>query len=325
MSKKRGHAGTQRKRMHMIRFIHLIYFVETVDRGSFSAAARELYISQSALSQAVAGLEEELGCELIRRSKAGVRLTYFGHRVYEEARALIGGYRRFETDLRALLSERGDVRGTVRIRCTPGVEEYLSGIIVPELSAAYPGIELLIVPTPDMRNGVPEFLNGDCALGVGAALSEDWDAVRAQAEAAGLVCALFGSEEPRVLLSARNPLAERAALRREDLAALKLVCYSSNPAPRYLPLFSGTAARVPNKESAVRLVAGSDHAGVFTPSGIRRELMELRGKVRLLPLEFQDERIRSVVHYLIHAPEQQLRQEERYTLEVLRRYPYTAA
>ena len=98
----------------MIRFIQLVYFVETVDRGSFSAAARSLYVSQSALSQSVAGLEEELGAELIRRNKSGVRMTYIGHRVYEEARKLIDGYRGFESDVRALLAERGSVSGRVQ-------------------------------------------------------------------------------------------------------------------------------------------------------------------------------------------------------------------
>ena len=311
--------------MRVIRLIQLYYFVETVDRGSFSAAARGLFVSQSALSQSVAGLEEELGTELIRRSKNGVRLTYFGHRVYEEARKLIGDYRRFETDLRGLLSERGSVSGEVRIQCTPGVGDYLSGTVVAELNAAYPGVELSIITTPDMRKGVQGFLKSGCALGVGAGLKEAWDGVRAEAAKAGLVCEFFGSESPRVLLSARNALAEKGALGREDLAMLRLVCYSSNPSPRYLSLFRGAASRAPNKESAVRLVAGSDYAGVFTPSGIRRELGELRSRVRLLPLSFQDETIQPVIHYLLHAPEAQLSRCAQCTLELVRRYPYTEA
>ena len=306
----------------VIRFIQLLYFAEIVDRGSFSAAARSLYVSQSALSQSVAGLEEELGTELIRRSRSGVRLTYFGHRVYEEAKGLIDAYQRFDSDLRALLSERSEVRGEVSIRCTPGGEDYLSETIVPELSAAYPGVELLISPSPDMRQGFDSFLKGGCALGMGACLGDAWDAVRSEAGAAGLVCEFFGSERPQVLLSARNPLAGGAALGRAELAQLKLVCYSSNPAPRYLSLFQGTAARAPNKESVVRLVAGSDFAGVFTPSGIRRELSEFRGRVRLLPMDVSDDSVQRVVHYLIHAPDSTLRRAELCTLELLRRYPY---
>lgn len=308
----------------MVRFIQLVYFAEIAERGSFSAAAKSLYVSQSALSQSVAALEEELGAELIHRSKNGVRLTYFGRRVYEEARVLIGGFRRFERVMGDLLSERDSVGGKVRIQCTPGVEEYLSGTVVPELGAAYPGVELLISPVTDLRpGGIQGFLQSGCALGMGACLNEAWDDVRAQAGAAGMVCEFFGRETPEVLLGARNPLSERDALRREDLAQLKLVCYSSNPAPRYLSLFKGAARRASNKESIVHLVANSDCAGVFTPSGIRRELSELRGKVRLIPFDFQDPAVQPVVHYLIHAPDDALERPAQCALELVRRFPYT--
>ena len=311
----------------MVRFIQLVYFTEIAERGSFSAAAKSLYVSQSALSQSVAALEAELGAALIHRSRSGVRLTYFGHRVYEEARALVGGFRRFERVMDALRAERGSIGGKVRVQCTPGVEEYLSETVVPELSAAYPGVELIISAVTDLRSGgIQGFLNSGCALGMGACLSEAWEGVQAQAGAAGLVCVFFGSERPQVLLSARSPLSERGALRREDLARLKPVCYSSNPAPRYLSLFSGPARHASNKESIVHLVANAadaDYAGVFTPSGIRRELSELRGKVHLLPLDFQDAAIQPVVHYLIHAPEDALQRAEQCVLELVLRFPYT--
>ena len=270
----------------------------------------------------MAGLERELGTALIRRSRAGVRPTYFGCRVYEAAKDLVGACRSFESGIRGLLSEGRSLAGTVRIQCTPGGEDYLSETIVPELSAAYPGVELHIRASSEMRYGFDSFLKSGCALGVGACLFTAWDAVRAQAEAAGLCCEFFGSERPQILLSARSPFAGAGILRREHLAQLRLVCYSSDPAPRYLPLFQGAAARAPNKESAVRLIAGSEFAGVFTPSGIRRELSEFRGKVCLLPMDVSDDSVQSVVHYLIHAPDDALSRTELCTLELVRRYPY---
>lgn len=306
----------------VIRYSQLQNFVEIVEQGSFSAAAKSLYLSQSALSQSVAGLEEDLGVELIHRSKSGVRLTYFGHRFYEQAKDVLGAFRGFETDLRSLLSERNSLSGQVRIECTPGAKEYLSQTVVPELSASYPGVELLVLPPSDMGD-FGTFVKSGCSFGIGACLSEAWEPVRTQAEAAGLVCEFFSSETPMVLLSARNPLAAGNALSREQLAQLKLVCYSSNPSPRYLSLFHGTATRAPNKEAVVRLVADSDYAGVFAPSGIRRELSELRGRLKLLPLDFEDESVQPVVHYLIHAPEGELQRAEQCILDLLRCYPYT--
>ena len=317
-TQKKGKGGAR-----TIRYIQLLYFAEIVDRGSFSAAAKSLYVSQSALSQSVAGLESELGAELIRRGKTGVRPTYFGHRVYKDAKLLIGSLQGCESDWRRLLSERSERVGQVSIQCTPGVEEYLSETIIPELHTAYPGIELIIRPSAEMRQGFQSFVKSGCALGIGACLSEDWETVRSQAESAGLACEFFGIETPMVLLSSRNPLAQEAALSRDQLKQLKLVCYSFSPLPRYLSLFRGLASRVPNKESVVRLVADSSHAGVFTPSAIRRELAELKGRVRLLTPDFQDDAFLPVVHYLIHAPDSVLSRPEQRTLELMRYYPYT--
>ena len=43
------------------------YFVAVVDAGSFTEAAEQCYISQSAVSQQIRALEKELGVELIKR------------------------------------------------------------------------------------------------------------------------------------------------------------------------------------------------------------------------------------------------------------------
>nr|MCR5552434.1 hypothetical protein [Oscillospiraceae bacterium] len=228
-----------------------------------------------------------------------------------------------EAGWRGMLAERDMLVGQVGIQCTPGVEEYLSETVVPELSGAYPGIDLFIRPSTDMRQGFQSFLKSGCALGVGACVSEAWDAVRSQAEAAGLVCEFFGSESPRILLSARNPMAQGDTLSREQLGQLDLVCYSYAPPPRFLSLFRGQAARVPNTKSVVRLVANSEAAGVFPPSSVRRELSELKGRVRLLAPDFRDDAFLPVVHYLIHAPDDALPRPERCTLELIRHYPYT--
>ena len=143
----------------MIRHIQLLYFAEIVDRGSFSAASKSLYVSQSALSQSLAGLEEELGVKLIRRSKSGVSLTYFGHRVYEDAKVLISSLQNFESGWRSLITEGSDLKGEVYIQCTPGAESYLSKNIVSDLRESYPNIELHISPSGQMRFGFQSFIN----------------------------------------------------------------------------------------------------------------------------------------------------------------------
>ncbi|MCD9153144.1 LysR family transcriptional regulator [Aeromicrobium duanguangcaii] len=57
---------------------HLEFFAAVVRRGTFSGASTETGVTQSALSQAIAALESELGAMLFERSTMGVRLTAAG-------------------------------------------------------------------------------------------------------------------------------------------------------------------------------------------------------------------------------------------------------
>lgn len=67
----------------------LRYFLETADRLNFSEAARNLYVSQSSLSEQIKKLEFELGHPLFVRSSHGVSLTEAGAALLEHARATI--------------------------------------------------------------------------------------------------------------------------------------------------------------------------------------------------------------------------------------------
>ena len=53
-------------------------FVRVVDRGSFSAVAKELGIGQPAVSKQISALENELGAQLIHRSSRAITLTEAG-------------------------------------------------------------------------------------------------------------------------------------------------------------------------------------------------------------------------------------------------------
>jgi LysR family transcriptional regulator of gallate degradation len=57
---------------------HLYVFREVAQRGSVSAAARSAYLSQPAITQAVAGVERFFGAPLFQRSSAGMTLTSIG-------------------------------------------------------------------------------------------------------------------------------------------------------------------------------------------------------------------------------------------------------
>src|SRR5437016_12426390 len=68
---------------------HLRYFVTVAEELNISRASARLRISQPAVSRQVRDLEEELGVELFRREKSGLKLTPAGETFLAHARDLL--------------------------------------------------------------------------------------------------------------------------------------------------------------------------------------------------------------------------------------------
>lgn len=67
----------------------LEYFVCVVDNNSFTLAANEQYVSQSAISQQIKALETSLGVELMVREKRSFQLTPAGQYLYRSGKKLL--------------------------------------------------------------------------------------------------------------------------------------------------------------------------------------------------------------------------------------------
>ena len=68
---------------------HLRYFAAVVTHGSFSRAAKQLHLTQPALSRQVKSLEDEIGVALIVRGQNTISLTSAGEDFYEEAKDIL--------------------------------------------------------------------------------------------------------------------------------------------------------------------------------------------------------------------------------------------
>jgi LysR family transcriptional regulator, transcription activator of glutamate synthase operon len=116
-------------------------FVHVTHAGTFTRAAEELHVAQSAVSQAVGRLEAELGFELLRRTSRGVELTEAGTLVFERAREIVAGADAIRSDLAAL---RGLLEGTVALgtMLPPGPID-LPGLLA-SFHAAHPGVTVRV-------------------------------------------------------------------------------------------------------------------------------------------------------------------------------------
>src|SRR3954468_7046486 len=87
---------------------HLRAFVAVAEELNFGRAADRLYLSQSALSRQVRGLEQLLGCDLLRRTSHSVELTIAGEALLDRARRLLGDV---DEAVSATLSIGGELAG----------------------------------------------------------------------------------------------------------------------------------------------------------------------------------------------------------------------
>lgn len=64
---------------------HLYYFRKLVELGSYSMAAKELYIAQPTLSLAISNIEKELSTVLVKKKRGNLELTVDGKELFEAA------------------------------------------------------------------------------------------------------------------------------------------------------------------------------------------------------------------------------------------------
>lgn len=171
--------------------------------GSFSAAAEELYLSQSSLSKQIIALEQELGCVLFDRSRRKVALTPAGAAFLRHARTIDDAYQ-------ALLTELGEHRAapSLAIVAIPVIAQYGITAHIGEFRRAQPQIELQLEERE--AAGILPALN---------AHQFDLAFVRDNyLEAEQYHLQRIAGDQMLVVVSCRHPLAARASVALAELA-----------------------------------------------------------------------------------------------------------
>jgi DNA-binding transcriptional LysR family regulator len=113
-----------------------LHYLDAVARPrSFTGAALELHIAQSAVSQQVGRLERELGVELLRRTTRQVEVTEAGELVLGRARRALAELDGVRADLDAL---EGLVRGRLRLGGVPPVGPVHPAALIADFTRAHP-------------------------------------------------------------------------------------------------------------------------------------------------------------------------------------------
>ena len=123
--------------MNSINLHHLKYLVDAAQEGGISQSARKNYVTQSAVSRAVASLESDLGVELVIHGKNHFQLTEAGEAVLNKSSAVFEAV----SELRHLASEYLNVyRGPLRLACNQAIASRLIAPALTQIGSKYPEI-----------------------------------------------------------------------------------------------------------------------------------------------------------------------------------------
>ncbi len=124
---------------------HLRAFVAVAEELNFGRAAERLYISQPALSRQIRGLEQLVGCELLRRSTHRVELTLAGEALLERARTLLSDV---DEAVSAALAVGGELLGRVARLLEPLASLVARDADLHETRAAFEHLQAEFAPPP---------------------------------------------------------------------------------------------------------------------------------------------------------------------------------
>jgi DNA-binding transcriptional LysR family regulator len=128
--------------MNTVLFPHLQSFLAVARHRSFSAAARELGVSRSAVSQAVRQLEEQLRVVLLARTTRSVSLTDAGRRLVDGAGPSLG---QVVAALAEVSAQPGETVGRVRLSVPRTAVPFVIDPVLPKFRERHPRIEVEVV------------------------------------------------------------------------------------------------------------------------------------------------------------------------------------
>lgn len=193
----------------------LKYFISVAKNRSFSAAAEENYITQTAMTQQIKALEDDLGCQLINRSSRPISLTAAGDSFLSDAKLIL----RRLSDAKERANEASNgLNGVLRIGYIKGYERsflseflrtfhrYLPNVLIScyrntsdKLAALLQNREYDIIFTWDSTN-----------------LKQNGDYAALEIEKAGLMATLYAS----------HPLCQKEYLKRNELKGESIIYMS---------------------------------------------------------------------------------------------------
>lgn len=190
------------------------YFQAVVRCKSFTEAAEECFISQSAISQQIQALEHELGVKLLNRENRKFSLTPAGEHFYQKSLVLMADFEKLCQETVRIANKDNAELCIGYLKCYGGQEFRLA---VAEFSEKYPDVSVHII------NGNHEDLYDSLRSGgVDLILSDQRRAFSDE-----YVNFILTTSECYIEIAARNPLASLESIETDDLKNIPCILIAS--------------------------------------------------------------------------------------------------
>ena len=198
----------------------ILNFVTLARTRSYTRTAKELNLTQSAISHAIRALETELGCQLVTKAGHQLLLTEQGELLAQEGEMILGQIER----LRNRLDELGTWgRGRLRIGASTTACQYFLPLVLREFKQSYPDCQITVLPN-DTRPNLEALSQNriDLAVVIEGRRMEDYQ-----------LYPLF-EDELCLVFSPHHPWASRQRLSAADLKNETLLSYAPSTVTGHL-------------------------------------------------------------------------------------------
>jgi len=195
----------------------LKYFVTVAEELSFVRAAQRLHMSQPPLSQQIKALEEELGVELLSRTRREVKLTAAGRVFLAESRELLDKAQGVAHRTR---QAAGGEHATLRVGMATSALFHVLPTLLERVKANLPGVSMTITD-----------MNSDEQIRSLTVDRIDLGFIHARPDTRGLARCQVVTDTFALALPAGHTLADRADLALRDLQDHPMVAFSREHAP----------------------------------------------------------------------------------------------
>ncbi len=272
-------------------------FIKTAEKLSFTKAAKELFITQPAVTKHITALERQLGYKLFNRKGNHIELTKAGEILLDYAKKIERLYNEMVFDINALNNR---FKGRLRIGSSSTMTQYILPEILAKFTSKFKELELSVINgnTQQIENAL---LNNEIDLGI----------VEGQSHRSDFKYIRFINDEIVLVANTKNKLTKKGEISLKELRNLPLIIREEGSGTLEVITHYLKQKNIKLNELNIRLRLGSTegiknfilHSNSFALLSIHSILKELR-RNELAIIEIKGLEIKRHFNFILPAGQQ---------------------